>query len=159
MATTLRMPVREPMIDDDGIVLWQSLAIIAYLDARYPFPRLIPAEPVVRARVQAQATTLRAERDQHRHRIADRRAIGDVAAQRAAAAGQLAQLGQGGIGQAVGMGGQQVTAAMTPQQLYNQYASVIFGTPAASYNPDFRGTIGTQTTGGKAGLDFQGIKF
>jgi len=44
-----------PVIDDDGIVLWQSLAIIDYLDARYPFPRLIPAEPVVRARVQAQA--------------------------------------------------------------------------------------------------------
>jgi hypothetical protein len=80
-----------------------------------------------------------------------------IAAQRASAASQLAQLGQGGIGQAVGMGGQQVTAAMTPQQLYNQYASVIFGTPAASYNPDFRGTQGTTTTGGKAGLDFKGI--
>jgi hypothetical protein len=32
---------------------------------------------------------------------------------------------------------------MTPQQLYNQYASVIFGTPAAAYNPDFRGTQGS----------------
>jgi hypothetical protein len=42
---------------------------------------------------------------------------------------------------------------MTPQQLYNQYASVIFGTPSASYNPDFRGTIGGTTTGYKAGFD------
>ena len=77
-----------------------------------------------------------------------------IAAQRASAASQLAQLGQGGIGQAVGMGGQQVSAAMTPQQLYNQYASVIFGTPAASYNPDFRGTQGLTTTGNKFGAQW-----
>ena len=44
-----------PVIDDDGTVLWQSLAIIDYLDARFPNPRLIPAEPVARARVQALA--------------------------------------------------------------------------------------------------------
>ena len=49
----------------------------------------------------------------------------------------------GGVGQALGAAGQGVTAAMTPQQLYNQYASVIFGTPSASYNPDFRGTQGS----------------
>ena len=41
-----------PAIDDDGVVLAQSLAIIEYLDARFPSPRLIPAEPVARARVQ-----------------------------------------------------------------------------------------------------------
>lgn len=35
---------------------------------------------------------------------------------------------------------------MTPQQLYNQYASVIFGTPSASYNPNFAGTQGMTTT-------------
>jgi hypothetical protein len=81
----------------------------------------------------------------------------DIAAQRAGAATQLAQLGQAGMGQALGAAGQRVSAAMTPQQLYNQYASVIFGTPAASYNPDFRGTQGSTSTGYKAGLDF-GIK-
>jgi hypothetical protein len=70
-----------------------------------------------------------------------------IAAQRAGVANQLAQLGQGGIGQALGAANQQVTAAMTPQQLYNQYASVIFGTPAASYSPNFAGTQGTTTTG------------
>jgi maleylacetoacetate isomerase len=41
-----------PTLDDDGVVLAQSLAIIDYLDARFPAPRLIPAEPVARARVQ-----------------------------------------------------------------------------------------------------------
>jgi maleylacetoacetate isomerase len=44
-----------PVIDDDGTILWQSLAIIEYLDARFPDPRLIPAEPVARAHVQALA--------------------------------------------------------------------------------------------------------
>jgi maleylacetoacetate isomerase len=41
-----------PTLDDDGVVLAQSLAIIDYLDARFPAPRLIPAEPLARARVQ-----------------------------------------------------------------------------------------------------------
>lgn len=66
-----------------------------------------------------------------------------IAGQRASAASQLAQLGQGGIGQALGAAGQGVSAAMTPQQFYNQYASVLFGTPSAQITPDFRGTQGT----------------
>jgi maleylacetoacetate isomerase/maleylpyruvate isomerase len=44
-----------PTLDDDGTILWQSLAIIEYLDTRFPSPLLIPAEPVARARVQALA--------------------------------------------------------------------------------------------------------
>jgi hypothetical protein len=76
-----------------------------------------------------------------------------VAQQRAGVGATLANLGQGGIGQALGAAGQQVSAAMTPQQLYNQYASVIFGTPAASYNPDFRGTQSTSETGSKMGFN------
>jgi hypothetical protein len=81
----------------------------------------------------------------------------NTAAQRLQAGSQLAQLGQGGIGQALGAAGQGVSAAMTPQQLYNQYASVIFGTPSASYNPDFRGTQGTTTSGSKFGIDTAGL--
>jgi hypothetical protein len=81
----------------------------------------------------------------------------NINAQRAGVGTTLAQLGQGGIGQALGAAGQQVSAAMTPQQLYNQYASVIFGTPAASYTPDFRGTQSVTTTGDnyKYGIDLQ----
>jgi len=70
-----------------------------------------------------------------------------IASQRMGAASTLSQLGQGGIGQALGAAGQGVTAAMTPQQLYNQYASVIFGTPASSYNTNFAGTQGSSKTG------------
>jgi len=40
-----------PLIDDDGFRLGQSLAIIDYLDARYPEPRLIPQQVQERARV------------------------------------------------------------------------------------------------------------
>ena len=50
-----------PVIDDGGVVLHQSLAIIEYLDARYPTPRLIPEEPVARARVQALAQLVACE--------------------------------------------------------------------------------------------------
>jgi hypothetical protein len=76
-----------------------------------------------------------------------------IAAQRASVGSNLAQLGQSGIGQALGAAGNAVSAAMTPQQLYNQYASVIFGTPAASYTPDFRGTQSQSASGSKAGID------
>lgn len=77
-----------------------------------------------------------------------------IAQQRLAAGQALSGLGQGGLGQAIGAAGQGVTAAMTPQQLYNQYASVIFGTPSASYNPNFAGTQGmtTNTSNYKAGI-------
>jgi hypothetical protein len=77
----------------------------------------------------------------------------DISAQRLGAGGQLAQLGQGGLGQAQAAAGTQVAASMIPQDLYNKYASVIFGTPAASYNPDFRGTQGS--TMEKTGYEFK----
>ena len=50
-----------PTLDDDGTVLWQSLAIIEYLDTRFPTPRLIPEEPVARAHVQALAQLIACE--------------------------------------------------------------------------------------------------
>lgn len=40
-----------PVLTDGELVLSQSLAIIDYLDARYPQPRLLPEDPVERARV------------------------------------------------------------------------------------------------------------
>ena len=76
----------------------------------------------------------------------------DIAAQRASTAANLAQLGQGGLGQAITAAGTKVTAAMTPQDLYNKYAGVIFGTPSASYNPNFAGTQGSAVTGTKMGI-------
>ncbi|RYD55277.1 MAG: maleylacetoacetate isomerase [Sphingomonadales bacterium] len=44
-----------PALEADGMVLTQTLAIIDWLDTRYPEPRLIPAEPQARAHALAQA--------------------------------------------------------------------------------------------------------
>ena len=83
--------------------------------------------------------------------------MANIAGQRLSAASQLAQLGQGGLGQALGAAGAGVSAAKTPQDLYSQYASILYGTPQNTYTPDFRGTQGTTKTGYEAGLNFKGI--
>ena len=75
-----------------------------------------------------------------------------VAQQQLQAGSTLAQLGQGGLGQAIGAAGQGVAASMTPQQLYNQYSGVLFGTPASSYTGQFGGTQGSTSTGSKIGI-------
>ena len=76
----------------------------------------------------------------------------NVAQQQLQAGSTLAQLGQGGLGQAIGAAGQGVAASMTPQQLYNQYSGVLFGTPASSYTGQFGGTQGSTSTGTKLGI-------
>ena len=43
------------LVEDDGRILTQSLAIMEYLDERYPSPPLMPTDPVGRARVRALA--------------------------------------------------------------------------------------------------------
>ncbi len=44
-----------PTLEIDGLRLTQSLAIIDYLDARFPEPPLVPADPAARSRVLALA--------------------------------------------------------------------------------------------------------
>ena len=67
----------------------------------------------------------------------------DISAQRAGVGATLAQIGQGGLGQALGAAGTGITAAMAPQVLYNKYSSVIFGTPSSSYA---MGPVGSSST-------------
>lgn len=43
------------LVDGDGPVLFESLAIIEYLDETHPHPRLLPSEPRARARVRGLA--------------------------------------------------------------------------------------------------------
>lgn len=57
----------------------------------------------------------------------------DITAQRAAAAGNLAQIGGAGLGQALGAAGQGVAASMTPQDYFNKYLAGPYGAPSASY--------------------------
>ena len=69
----------------------------------------------------------------------------DISAQRAQVGGQLAQIGGAGLGQALGAAGTGLTAAGAPQDLYNKYASVIFGTPSTSYGLGPTGSSSTST--------------
>lgn len=50
-----------PMLSIDGYDLTQSLAIIDYLDARYPEPPLMPSDPAARAQTLAQALVIAAD--------------------------------------------------------------------------------------------------
>ena len=50
-----------PLLEIDGHRLGQSLAIIDYLDARFPEPKLVSADPAERAKTLAQALTIAAE--------------------------------------------------------------------------------------------------
>jgi hypothetical protein len=122
---------------------------LAGLDAQYGGAGQIGSSRQAFAQQQLAGQTQAAQQ------AASAKVMNDIASQRLAAGQSLAGLGQGGIGQALGAAGQGVSAAMTPQQLYNQYASVIFGAPSASYNPDFRGTqnTSTQTSGYKLGIN------
>jgi maleylacetoacetate isomerase len=47
-----------PSLEDEGLTLGQSLAIIEYLDERHPAPSLLPREPSARARVRELALSV-----------------------------------------------------------------------------------------------------
>ena len=76
----------------------------------------------------------------------------DIMAGRMGAAQQLAGLGQGGLGQAVGMAGQQVNAAYTPMDYFLKYGQALAGNPSSTYSPNFQGTQGKTETGTKFGI-------
>ena len=50
-----------PALEVDGVVLGQSLAIIDYLDTLVPEPRMVPADPLARARAMERALTIAAD--------------------------------------------------------------------------------------------------
>ena len=81
----------------------------------------------------------------------------DIAQQQMAAGTQLGQFGLAGLSGAQGAAQNQLTAAFTPQQLFNQYASALYGTPAASYSPNFSGTQGYNTTGQTTNIGASGV--
>lgn len=69
-----------------------------------------------------------------------------VQANKAAAAQQLAQIGQTGLTSAQQSAASRIGFAQAPQDVYAKYASVIFGVPQASTTPNFAGTQGQATT-------------
>jgi hypothetical protein len=71
--------------------------------------------------------------------------MNNISTQQQAAANSLISAGQTGLTGAQAAAQNQISAAMTPEQLYNMYASTLFGTPTASYSPNFSGTQSTTT--------------
>jgi maleylpyruvate isomerase len=47
-----------PALDDDGVIVTQSLAVIEYLEEKYPATPLLPADAADRARVRSLALTI-----------------------------------------------------------------------------------------------------
>lgn len=75
-----------------------------------------------------------------------------VQANKAAAANQLAALGQGALTGAQQSAAARIGYAQTPQDVYGKYASVIFGVPQQSTTPNFAGTQGQTTSGSSKGF-------
>jgi hypothetical protein len=76
----------------------------------------------------------------------------DIMAGKLGAAQSLAGLGQGGLGQAVGMAGQGLNAATSPMNYFLQYGSALAGNPQAAWNPNFSGTQGRVTSGDQSNM-------
>lgn len=77
-----------------------------------------------------------------------------VEANRAAAANQLANFGQQGLTAAQQSAAARVGLAGAPQDIYNKYASVVYGIPQSNTTPVFTGTQGTTQTGQSKGFGF-----
>jgi hypothetical protein len=77
-----------------------------------------------------------------------------VEANRAAAANQLANFGQQGLTSAQQSAAARVGLAGAPQDIYNKYASVVYGIPQSNTTPVFTGTQGTTQKGESKGFGF-----
>ena len=78
-----------------------------------------------------------------------------VQANKAAAANQLAAIGGQGLSAANQAAAARIGYAGAPQDLYSKYASIVFGTPQASTNPNYTGTQGGTTTGASKSSGFK----
>ena len=78
--------------------------------------------------------------------------LNNIAQQQQTAGSQLAQLGQSGLTGAQQAGANQMSAAMTPLQAYNLYASTLYGAPSTAYGN--MGPTGQTTTTQNANLGF-----
>jgi hypothetical protein len=79
----------------------------------------------------------------------------DIMAGRLGAGQSLAQLGQSGIGQALGAAGTGVNAAINPMNYFLQYGSALAGNPQSAWNPNFAGTQGKTTNDTKYEVGFK----
>jgi hypothetical protein len=105
------------------------------------------------ARMALADTNLRQLGEQRQATAAANAAAG-VEANRAAAANQLASLGGQGLSAAQQSAASKIGFAGVPQDIYNKYASVVYGIPQANTTPVFTGTQGTTQKGTSKGFGF-----
>jgi hypothetical protein len=91
---------------------------------------------------------------EQRQQTAAAAASAGVEANRATAAQKLAEFGQQGLTGATGQAGAKIGFAGAPQDVFNKYASVIFGVPQANTTPNFAGTQGSKNTGESSSKGF-----
>ena len=96
---------------------------------------------------QALADKNLAQLAEQRQATAAAAAAAGVEANRANAANQLASLGGQGLSAAQQAAAQRVGLAGAPQDIYNKYASVVYGIPQGNTTPVFTGTQGATQTG------------
>lgn len=101
---------------------------------------------------QALADTNLRQLGEQRQATAAAQAAAGVEANRAAAANQLAAFGGQGLSAAQQAAAARVGLAGAPQDVYNKYASVVYGIPQANTTPNFAGTQNTSTTGNSKGF-------
>lgn len=82
-------------------------------------------------------------------------AAGQVEANRAAAANQLATLGMQGLTGANQAASAQIGYAGTPQDVYSKYAQIVYGVPQSNTTPNFAGTQGQTTSGQSSSKGFR----
>jgi hypothetical protein len=101
---------------------------------------------------QALADTNLRQLGEQRQATAAANAAAGVEANRAAAAKELAGTGLTALTGANQAASARIGYAMTPQDVYAKYASVIYGTPQASTTPNFAGTQSSRTSGKSSGI-------
>jgi hypothetical protein len=106
---------------------------------------------------QALADTNLSSLNAQRQATAAANASAGVEANRAAAANQLATLGQSGLTSANQAAAARIGYAGTPQDVLAKYASVIYGTPQASTTPNFAGTQSTTGQSNSKGFNISDI--
>jgi glutathione S-transferase len=111
-----------PALADDGLVLYESSAIVEYLEERYPAPPLLPSDPAGRARVRIEelecllyfAETFRALARQTFFTPPERRDAQAIEAGRADVRAQLAALeSRASVGSGLGICGALSRADLT----------------------------------------------
>lgn len=80
---------------------------------------------------------------------------GQVEANRAAAANQLATLGMQGLTGANQAASARIGYAQTPQDVYSKYASIVYGIPQGNTTPNFAGTQGQTSSQSSKGSGFK----